>query len=385
MSGQFKENIFYKRKSNPGDTTIEGRASNGITLDNTGNVFLYSSHDQNIINELTASNYTGSINISPNDDKSFIAILATSTDSLISRSPIDIQMGSTNYTTLNTQANPSNYILPTSSISSSISSSVTSSIPTTSSASLPTIEIVVPKSERRKLIDETLQNRDDLIIATLELPDEENLEAVLLIDEVIYTQFNEPRKLITNPNNNRVEATTPQNYPVITDFEKLSTTDPSFYNKVKQVANEIGLSDYRALFKVIRHETAGTYSPSIGNGLGYYGLIQFGSQARKSLGVTVAKLRSMTRVEQMDLVKRYFLYWKKALKLSTFRPVDLYLATFFPAALGKPDNYILQASGLTAYAVATQNPVFNRILKRPAGEALTVGKVKQYYQIAGML
>jgi hypothetical protein len=35
--------------------------------------------------------------------------------------------------------------------------------------------------------------------------------------------------------------------------------------------------------------------------------------------------------------------------------------------------------------VTTQNPIFNKILKRPAGEVLTVGKVKQYYQIAGML
>ena len=385
MPGEFKENIYYRRKSNPGDTTIEGRASNGITLDNTGNIFLYSSHDQNIINELTASNYTGSIDISPNDDRSFIGILSTSSDSLISRSPINIQMGATNYTTLNTQTNPNNYILPTSGISGISGTSGTSGSFGTSGELLPSIEITAPKSERRKLIDETLKDRDDLIIATLELPDEEDLGAVLLIDEIIYTQFNQPRKLITNPNNNRVEATTPQNYPVITDFEKFSSTDPSFYNKVKQVANEIGLSDYKALFKVMRHETAGTYSPSIGNGLGYYGLIQFGSDARKTLGVTVDKLRAMTRVEQMDLVKRYFLYWKKALKLSSFRPVDLYLATFFPAALGKSDDYILQAQGLTAYAVATQNPVFNKILKRPAGEALTVGKVKQYYQIAGML
>ena len=101
MPGEFKENIYYRRKSNPGDTTIEGRASNGITLDNTGNIFLYSSHNENITNQLTSSNYTGSIEISPNNDKSFIGIIATSTDSLISQSPINVQMGATNYTTLN--------------------------------------------------------------------------------------------------------------------------------------------------------------------------------------------------------------------------------------------------------------------------------------------
>ena len=105
MGGNWKNTKYYPRKNKPGDIFIEGRASNGITLDNTGNIFLYSSHNENITNQLTSSNYTGSIEISPNNDKSFIGIIATSTDSLISQSPINVQMGATNYTTLN--LNPS--------------------------------------------------------------------------------------------------------------------------------------------------------------------------------------------------------------------------------------------------------------------------------------
>jgi murein DD-endopeptidase MepM/ murein hydrolase activator NlpD len=101
MGGNWSDKKYYPRRNKPGDTYIEGRASNGITLDNTGNVFIYSSHNDNIVNELTSSNYTGSIDISPNNDLSFIGIVSTSTDSLISQSPIDIKMGATNYTTLN--------------------------------------------------------------------------------------------------------------------------------------------------------------------------------------------------------------------------------------------------------------------------------------------
>jgi len=121
MAGEFKNNVYYRRKINPGDTTIEGRASNGMTLDNTGNVFIYSSQNQKVLNQLTSSNYNGSVEISPNTDNSFIGIISTSTDSLISNSPINIQMGATNYTTFNLETPSSNYIqaIPTSSLTSS--------------------------------------------------------------------------------------------------------------------------------------------------------------------------------------------------------------------------------------------------------------------------
>ena len=47
MGGNWKNTKYYPRKNKPGDIFIEGRASNGITLDNTGNIFLYSSHNEN--------------------------------------------------------------------------------------------------------------------------------------------------------------------------------------------------------------------------------------------------------------------------------------------------------------------------------------------------
>jgi hypothetical protein len=56
---------------------------------------------------------------------------------------------------------------------------------------------------------------------------------------------------------------------------------------------------------VIAMESAGTFSPSIGNGLGFYGLIQFGDAARKDLGLTVDQLTKMTAAQQMKYVVKY--------------------------------------------------------------------------------
>ena len=63
--------------------------------------------------------------------------------------------------------------------------------------------------------------------------------------------------------------------------------------------------------------------------------------------------------------------------------VDIYIVTFFPAAVGKPDNYVLKTKRLSAETIADKNPAFNRILQRPRKEPLTIAKLKKYYQIQG--
>jgi hypothetical protein len=52
-------------------------------------------------------------------------------------------------------------------------------------------------------------------------------------------------------------------------------------------------------------ETAGTFSPSITNPLGYTGLIQFGKSAAKDVGTTTGALRNMSAVEQLVYVFKY--------------------------------------------------------------------------------
>ena len=53
---------------------------------------------------------------------------------------------------------------------------------------------------------------------------------------------------------------------------------------------------------------------------------------------------------------------------------DLYFATFFPAALGKPDNYVMQTSKLSAQKIAAQN----RIIDRNRDGQITVAEFREY-------
>jgi hypothetical protein len=129
-----------------------------------------------------------------------------------------------------------------------------------------------------------------------------------------------------------------------------------FINKVKVIAPKVGL-DPNWLMAIMDFESAGTFSPSITNSLGYVGLIQLGASARKTLGVTKEQLKAMTAVEQLDYVEKYFNLYKGKYKSY----IDAYFAVFFPLAIGKPDDWIIQGGGLTAKQVYDANPAFANV------------------------
>jgi hypothetical protein len=129
-----------------------------------------------------------------------------------------------------------------------------------------------------------------------------------------------------------------------------------FINKVKVIAPRVGL-DPNWLMAIMDFESAGTFSPNITNSLGYVGLIQLGASARKTLGVTKEQLKAMTAVEQLDYVEKYFNMYKGKYKSY----VDAYFAVFFPLAIGKPDDWIIQGGGLTAKQVYDANPAFANV------------------------
>jgi hypothetical protein len=130
-----------------------------------------------------------------------------------------------------------------------------------------------------------------------------------------------------------------------------------FVNKVKEISPRVGL-DPNWLMAIMHFESAGTFSPKITNPLGYVGLIQFGASARKTLGVTKEQLKAMTSVEQLDYVEKYFKLYKDKYKSY----IDAYFAVFFPLAIGKPDDWVIQGGGLTAKQIYDANPAF-RVVK----------------------
>lgn len=113
---------------------------------------------------------------------------------------------------------------------------------------------------------------------------------------------------------------------------------PEFRERVWGMADRFDLSP-DDIMTCIAWETGRTFSPSVKNmaGSGAVGLIQFMPQTAVGLGTSSAALAAMTAVQQLEYVERYFRPWRGRLR----DLADLYMAILWPAAVGKPDNYVL--------------------------------------------
>lgn len=124
-----------------------------------------------------------------------------------------------------------------------------------------------------------------------------------------------------------------------------------YANKVSQafVAKIIGISQELPatvpdwLMFAMNLETGGTFSPSIKNPKSSAtGLIQFLSSTAQWLGTSIEELRQMTAEEQLDWVYEYMK--RRQQRYGRFASYhDVYLAILYPEAIGKPDDYQLDA------------------------------------------
>lgn len=136
--------------------------------------------------------------------------------------------------------------------------------------------------------------------------------------------------------------------------EVLKCPVQDFVDKVCKISqNLLIVPDW--LMIVMELETAGTFSPAITNSLGYTGLIQFGKDAAKEVGTTRSKLRNMNALEQLDYVYKYLIKFAGRMD----RLPDVYLAVFFPVAIGKPPGWTLHARNLPAEKIGKWNPLFD--------------------------
>ena len=160
--------------------------------------------------------------------------------------------------------------------------------------------------------------------------------------------------------------------------------NPTFKKKLKEISDEINI-DENAIIKLMKHESG--LDPTIKNSIGCVGLIQFcpGGGMPKTINgksYTLDEIRYDLEA-QMDGIKEF---WSKGHKNGKIkRPEDLYIYNFFPVAAGKPDDFVLQAKGLSATTVAKSNPGFNKKLGKPTSSPLTVGDLKTYYRQTGMV
>ncbi|TPM03530.1 MULTISPECIES: DUF2272 domain-containing protein [unclassified Mesorhizobium] len=118
-----------------------------------------------------------------------------------------------------------------------------------------------------------------------------------------------------------------------------------FKSRVISIASTLGC-DPSHLMAAIAFETGETFSPSIQNPIsGATGLIQFMPRTAKDLGTSTAELASMTDVDQLDLVAKYFNPYVG--KLNSLP--DVYAAILFPIAVGRPDSTVLFQRPAIAY------------------------------------
>lgn len=93
------------------------------------------------------------------------------------------------------------------------------------------------------------------------------------------------------------------------------------------------------LMTCMAFESGQSFRPDIKNmaGSGATGLIQFMPATAKALGTSTDALAAMTAEQQLAYVRKYFAPFKG--RLDTLE--DVYMAILWPAAVGKPEDYVL--------------------------------------------
>jgi len=135
--------------------------------------------------------------------------------------------------------------------------------------------------------------------------------------------------------------------------DKVKTNKVAFIAKVTAISERLGIKP-EWLMQVFMNESAMNHQ-AVNKTTLATGLIQFMPDTAKSLGTTVEALRAMTNVQQLDWVYKYLSPYTG--KMSSY--IDVYFSVFFPLAIGKPDDWVFQASKLSASIVAKQNPIFD--------------------------
>src|SRR5207237_7980945 len=80
---------------------------------------------------------------------------------------------------------------------------------------------------------------------------------------------------------------------------------PEFIDAVEQMAERLGTKP-EYILAAMSFETGGRFDPSIQNGIGATGLIQFLKSTAQTLGPPTHKLARMSAVAHTALVQRYF-------------------------------------------------------------------------------
>ena len=117
----------------------------------------------------------------------------------------------------------------------------------------------------------------------------------------------------------------------------------SFLAKVQSISAELGFDPNWLM--IVMYKESRLKPTAYNSGSGATGLIQFLKSTALKLGTTTDALRAMSGTQQLDYVKKYLASYKGRYK----NLIDVYLAVFYPAAMGKLDSYVIGVKGSSAY------------------------------------
>ena len=139
-------------------------------------------------------------------------------------------------------------------------------------------------------------------------------------------------------------------------------TDDAFRRELVALAKRRQLNP-SYLAAVMSFETGATFDPAIRNpSSSATGLIQFMGSTARMLGTTTEELASMTQLEQLAYVERYFERIGRALETVS----DHYMAVFAPSGIGKPSSFPLYSAPSSAYEA-------NQALDKDGDGVISVG------------
>ena len=154
---------------------------------------------------------------------------------------------------------------------------------------------------------------------------------------------------------------------------KQTSGNSAFDKKLEQVAKNLQVSK-KDLIAIMNHES-GLNPAAVNPSSGATGLIQFMPATARGLGTSTAALRKMSATQQLDYVEKYY----KNIRGKAKDVGDLYMYTFLPAAVGKPNNFVIGAkgSGSSVFGIS-QNSLYNqnKVFDKDNKGYYTVGDVK---------
>jgi len=355
------ERQFF-RDISPGDVSIEGRKSNGVTADINGNTIIYAGIKQSELQKLNQEKYLGNVPID-GYTSTFIAALAPGQ---LPPYPAGNNNNETYFESKTTD--PNKIVVANQQITPTPTPQPTVTI-TPTPTSLPTTETTTSKPAPDAEEEFIFLEDQEFEIEPIQLTGQFTVDLTLIYsnDTPVTTPTSNISFIKTSLLDFKTLPSKISNYSGFKNF----VSQTGVKDKTESIAKKIGVTA-NDLYTIFYAESK--FNPAIVNSIGATGLIQFMPSTARGLGTSGPALAKLNALQQLDFVEKYFLPGK-----SKFKNVyDLYLYTFFPLGLGKSQGWVIESKQHSAQIISKQNPAIARAAGKKAGTPLTIADFYKY-------